>query len=900
MALLSFPTSPTNGQLYPTTPLPGQNQYEWEAATQTWRLLGAATTVTSGCYGDGSNVPAFCVDAQGRITSVVNVPITSGGTVTSVDASGGTTGLTFSGGPITSSGVLTLGGVLGVANGGTGVSTGVVTSVIAGTAINVSAATGAVTIDNTGVTSNVAGTGISVSAGTGSVTIGNTGVLSFDGGTTGLTPAAAATGAVSLGGVLNIANGGTGGTTVATAQANLLPTQAGNSGKVLSTDGAGVISWIPVGGSGTVTSVDVSGGTTGLTFTGGPVTASGTITAGGILAVANGGTGTSTGAVTSVTGTAPISVATGTSTPVVSVSNATTGATGVVQVGTNIDVTAGTISVADASTTTKGVVQLNDTVSNTSTTLALTANQGKVLQNQIDALVISNNLTLAGTLNAATGLLDTVTPEGTLAGFTVGAVLPNASVTVDEYFVIVTTGAASYTPPGGVAGATTAGDWYLASTTAWTRLALGFTGVTTVTGTLPIVSSGGTNPDVSVNAATTSAKGVVQVGTNIDVTAGTISVKDASATDKGVIEIATLAEAATGTDATRALTPETGVPKDASGMTGAAILPSGTTGQQPGTLVAGMTRYNTTTGDLEFYTGSAWNGATAKVAGTASTYDEGASVLPSGTTAQRPATPLAGMTRVSTATHTPETYANGSWQTVQSTSSGQFAGFRNIIINGWVNTPYEINQRVVSYGAAAVGGYFADRWKKTAGGMTQIIEAGSFVPSSTYTLSGVGITTTQLVSPAAGDWTLPDISSAASYVQLEYGYAATSFELRSFSVEMNMCQRYYFKTYPTSVAPGTASNYQGARFGQSVSPGSAVMAGWVPVPMRVAPAITIYSVITGAAGNAYIEQASVDRAFTVPDVGNSGFGGIQKVAPFDLAPAQVQISSLHFTAEAEL
>ncbi|WP_454888652.1 hypothetical protein [Sphingobium indicum] len=42
------------------------------------------------------------------------------GTVTSVDASGGTTGLTFSGGAITGSGTLTLGGTLSAANGGTG------------------------------------------------------------------------------------------------------------------------------------------------------------------------------------------------------------------------------------------------------------------------------------------------------------------------------------------------------------------------------------------------------------------------------------------------------------------------------------------------------------------------------------------------------------------------------------------------------------------------------------------------------------------------------------------------------------------------------------------------------------------------------------------------------------
>ncbi len=47
----------------------------------------------------------------------------SSGSVTSVDASGGTTGLTFTGGPVTSSGTLTLAGTLAIANGGTGLTT---------------------------------------------------------------------------------------------------------------------------------------------------------------------------------------------------------------------------------------------------------------------------------------------------------------------------------------------------------------------------------------------------------------------------------------------------------------------------------------------------------------------------------------------------------------------------------------------------------------------------------------------------------------------------------------------------------------------------------------------------------------------------------------------------------
>lgn len=49
--------------------------------------------------------------------------VNTAGTVRSVQIAGGTTGLTFTGGPITASGTITMGGLLAVANGGTGVNT---------------------------------------------------------------------------------------------------------------------------------------------------------------------------------------------------------------------------------------------------------------------------------------------------------------------------------------------------------------------------------------------------------------------------------------------------------------------------------------------------------------------------------------------------------------------------------------------------------------------------------------------------------------------------------------------------------------------------------------------------------------------------------------------------------
>jgi hypothetical protein len=81
--------------------------------------------------GNGTGGYTLATLTAGSGISITNGPGTitiaatggGSGTVTSVNASGGTTGLTFSGGPITGSGTLTLSGTLAVANGGTGAAT---------------------------------------------------------------------------------------------------------------------------------------------------------------------------------------------------------------------------------------------------------------------------------------------------------------------------------------------------------------------------------------------------------------------------------------------------------------------------------------------------------------------------------------------------------------------------------------------------------------------------------------------------------------------------------------------------------------------------------------------------------------------------------------------------------
>jgi len=192
-----------------------------------------------------------------------------------------------------------------------------------------------------------------------------------------------------------------------------------------------------------------SGGVPNFGTTGQVLTSQGT-SAPPIWAAAGGG---GSGTVTSVAGTAPIAI-------------------------TGVATVTPTVCIAPASTTACGAVQLYDGVDNTSTALALTAAQGKVLQDQITALTNVSNLVLAGTLDASTGLVDTVTSAGVTAGYAIGSAIPAAgSATVDTYAIVTEPG--TVTPPGGVATAATRGDWFIVAETApatyaWEFLNVGF------------------------------------------------------------------------------------------------------------------------------------------------------------------------------------------------------------------------------------------------------------------------------------------------------------------------------------------------------------------------------------------------------------------------------------------
>ena len=161
---------------------------------------------------------------------------------------------------------------------------------------------------------------------------------------------------------------------------------------------------------------------------------------------------------------------------------------------------------------------------------------------------------------------------------------------------------------------------------------------------------------------------------------------------------------------------------------------------------------------------------------------------------------------------------------------GMVRGFKNILING----DFRINQRNFdgNWTGISNGDYGYDRWKRhDANNITQVIEAGNFKPSTTYTISGTNVTTAQLTSPASGHWTIT-VSNTANNIQLEEGVVATPFEHRPIGLELSLCQRYFWAGRQDG--GGYAFLYMGKARTLTFVGGATF-----PVTMRTNPTITV-------------------------------------------------------------
>jgi len=330
-----------------------------------------------------------------------------------------------------------------------------------------------------------------------------------------------------LTGTIPIVNGGTGQTTANLAFNALAPSQTGNTGKYLTTDGTDT-SW-SVNPLGTVTSVAASGGT-GISVSGSPITTSGTLTITNTapdqtVAIAS-GTGIS------VTGTYPSFTVTNTSPSlggdVVGPASATDNAIARFDTTTGKLLQNSVVTVSDAGAAT-GFTTLAASTSVTTPIVQASNSGGLALKNSGGTTQMSvgagggdnMSINVSTNLNGTNAQID-ISPTGTghvhikptgvnsveiaptfvgeMDNITIGSITPAAG----SFTNLSVTGTTSFDGSQGTSGQvlTSAG---IGATPTWTTPTTGT--VTSVTGTSPVVSSGGATPAISMPAATASVNG---------------------------------------------------------------------------------------------------------------------------------------------------------------------------------------------------------------------------------------------------------------------------------------------------------------------------------------------------------------------------------------------------------
>ncbi len=132
-------------------------------------------------------------------------------------------------------------------------------------------------------------------------------------------------------------------------------------------------------------------------------------------------------------------------------------------------------------------------------------------------------------------------------------------------------------------------------------------------------------------------------------------------------------------------------------------------------------------------------------------------------------------------------------------------------------------------------------------------------------------------------------------MQLERGNRATAFDLRPLAHELQLCQRYYEKSYNLDVPPGTADGIgrDNQFYDRSVGVGSTSHIR-CRVPKRVIPAYTVYSDVNGQAGRVSGASGGIGTVTSIVYAGQSGAQVNYQSAAGNWG------SSFHWTADAEL
>jgi hypothetical protein len=148
---------------------------------------------------------------------------------------------------------------------------------------------------------------------------------------------------------------------------------------------------------------------------------------------------------------------------------------------------------------------------------------------------------------------------------------------------------------------------------------------------------------------------------------------------------------------------------------------------------------------------------------------------------------------------------------------------------------------------------------------------------------------------ALGDtdwWTSTSNYLDLAEVQLEEGSVATPFERRPYGTELGLCQRYFYSTYPTGVAPGSVSSISHVRYLEATCSYATIQYS-LPVTMRAQPTFKVYNPVTGTENQLRGDAAN----FAAQVLG--GQAVVSVIASNTSISQHVGISA-HITASAEL
>jgi hypothetical protein len=235
---------------------------------------------------------------------------------------------------------------------------------------------------------------------------------------------------------------------------------------------------------------------------------------------------------------------------------------------------------------------------------------------------------------------------------------------------------------------------------------------------------------------------------------------------------------------------------------------------------------------------------------------------------------------------------------VRSSLTGTFSG---AVLNDATNRSYAFTYTINSANTfeqktVTIAGDTTGTWLTT--NSTGIILRFALGAGSSF-LQTAGSWATGNVVGATGTTQWISTSGATFYitgVQLEKGSTATSFDYRPYGTELQLCQRYYCKSYQIETAP-TTSTTSGC-YGVIAGATTLLFGGgnkW-PVQMRATPTVTIYSQ-TGTSGKLTVAGGS-DIGTSVVSETPSQFGAVGISAASGFTTGSWYYG--HFVATAEL